>query len=87
MARHDGTQPDNKLVASATTRTAYLAMKLVSANEILNKKSKEIYLCAHENLNLAGPRPGFDSKSEQLASITIQTEPASTHMVRYSFGG
>ena len=32
-----------------------------------------MYLGTHQNL--AGPGPGFDSKSEQLTSITIQTDP------------
>ena len=30
-------------------------------------------MCTHQNL--AGPGPGFYSKSEQLTSITIQTDP------------
>ena len=30
-------------------------------------------MCTHQNL--AGLGPGFDSKSEQLTSITIQTDP------------
>ena len=43
-----------------------------------------MYLGTHQNL--AGPGPGFDSKSEQLNSIAIQTDPASALLVRYSFG-
>ena len=30
-------------------------------------------MCTHQNL--AGPGPGFDSKSDQLTSITMQTDP------------
>ena len=59
---------------TAEVLRAYLAKKLVLPFEfVFLKKNKEIYLCTHQNL--AGPGPGFDSKSEQLTSITIQTDP------------
>ena len=58
-------------VAAGFRLQAYLAIKLGLLSSCF--KNKEDNLCTHRNLEGLGP--GFDSKSEQLTSITIHTDP------------